>query len=95
MLNNQDFWDKSLAFAEAIRKYETSDKALSKKRANAVAEILKATNKKNFIEALTFVVGEAENKEQIVAIASEVNTMPTDNVPYFLTLVRFQYASIK
>lgn len=95
MLNNQDFWDKSLAFAEAIRKYETSDKTLSKKRANAVAEILKATNKKNFIEALTFVVGEAENKEQIVAIASEVNTMPTDNVPYFLTLVRFQYASIK
>lgn len=95
MLNNQDLWDKSMAFAKAIRHYETSDnKALSKKRSNAVMAILEATNKKNFIEALTEIVGEAENKEQIVAIANEVNTMPTDNVPYFLTLVRFQYASI-
>lgn len=96
MLNNQDLWEKSKTFAETIHHYETSDnKALSKKRANAVAAVLEATNKKNFIEALTAIVGEAENKEQIVAIANEVNTMPTDNVPYFLTLIRFQYASIK
>ncbi len=96
MLNNQELWDKSMDFAKAIHHYEISDnKALSKKRANAVAAVLEATNKKNFIEALTAIVGEAENKEQIVAIANEVNTMPTDNVPYFLTLVRFQYASIK
>ena len=59
-----------------------------------VDEVLKATNKKNFIESLVEVVGNSTEVEVITNIASLVNTMPTENVPYFLTLVRFRYAEI-
>jgi len=43
---------------------------------------------------LVEVVGNSTEVEVITNIASLVNTMPTENVPYFLTLVRFRYAEI-
>jgi phenylpyruvate tautomerase PptA (4-oxalocrotonate tautomerase family) len=56
--------------------------------------LLEATNKHNFIKGLTEIVADAENKDNIKEIASVINAMPSDNVPYFLTLIRFHYASI-
>ena len=49
-------------------------------------------NKMNFIKSMVGIVGDVEDVDKMKEIVSVINTMPTDNVPYFLTLVRFHYA---
>jgi hypothetical protein len=53
---------------------------------------LTSVNKKQFIEALTLIVKASEDTVQLAQIAELVHAMPIDNVPYFLTLIRFHYA---
>lgn len=92
MLNNQELWDKAQEFAFEL--YECS----SAKRAKTVNEnkvrmVLEANNKMSFMKNMVNVVESADNVEKLKEIASIVNTMPSDNVPYFLTLIRFHYAT--
>ena len=94
MLNNETLWTKAEAFAQTLQRYATQDKKAKTQFSNRVKTLLEATNKNNFIKALTEIVADAEYKECVEEIASVVNVMPTDNVPYFLTLIRFHYASI-
>lgn len=94
MLNNQDLWRKSMDFAQVLLDYSQSGKNSKTVYSQKVNNILAATNKKSFISALTEIVGECTEHDKIVELAEFVNNMPTDNVPYFLTLLRFCYASI-
>ena len=94
MLNNQDLWSKSMGFAKVLLDYSKSGKSSKTVNSQKVNNILAATSKKTFISALTEIVGESGEREQIIELAEFVNSMPTDNVPYFLTLLRFCYASI-
>lgn len=95
MLNNQELWDKSQEFAKVLHHYVcNSEKKISTKRKNQVDAILAASNKKSFVAALTEVVVESNQTENIVSMAEEINLMPMDNVPYFLTLIRFHFASL-
>ena len=94
MLNNQDLWSKSMVFAKVLLDYSKSGKSSKTLNSQKVNNILAATSKKTFISALTEIVGESGEREHIVELAELVNSMPTDNVPYFLTLLRFCYASI-
>jgi len=94
MLNNQSLWDKSMGFAKILLDYSKSGKSSKTVNSQKVNNILAATSKKTFISALTEIVGESGEREQIIELAEFVNSMPTDNVPYFLTLLRFCYASI-
>ncbi len=93
MLNNQDLWSKSMGFAKALLDYSKSGKSSKTVNSQKVNNILAATSKKTFISALTEIVGDSEEREQIVELAEFVNSMPTDNVPYFLTLLRFCFVS--
>lgn len=94
MLNNQDLWSKSMEFAKVLLDYSKSGKSSKTVNSQKVNNVLAATSKKTFISALTEIVGECGEREHIVELAELVNSMPTDNVPYFLTLLRFCYASI-
>ena len=95
MLNNENLWDLSQEFAQSLHDYIRQDeKKLSKQKTNLVENVLKSTTKKSFLDSLVEIVKDSNDKERIVSIAKEVNTMPSDNVPYFLTLIRFNYASI-
>ena len=47
----------------------------------------------NFMKSMVDIIGDVENMEKMKEMASIVNTMPSDNVPYFLTLIRFHYAT--
>lgn len=94
MLNNQELWDKAQTIASALKAYSDAGGKSTKNR-NTVDTVLGATNKRGFIEGLTEVVKNSVDNEAFVEAAKEVNTMPTDNVPYFLTLIRFQYATLK
>lgn len=96
MLNNDDLWEKSQKLAELINEASSDkDKSISTKRKNLVDALLGATNKKQFVEAATEVVPFVGEIEEFKGIVKEIHGMPTDNVPYFLTLLRFQYKTLQ
>ena len=95
MLNNQELWDKSQEFAKALQTYVKKDKQNSTKRENLVKNILSAATKKSFIAALSEIAKDVEAFDKIEENAKTVNVMPTDNVPYYLTLIRFHYAGLE
>lgn len=94
MLNNEELWDKAKKFAETLQDFSIGGKTGTTVRSNAVKSLLNSTTKKKIIEQLGEIVGVAEKADDIVDIASIINTMPADNVLYFLTLIRFHYAVI-
>jgi hypothetical protein len=92
MLNNDGLWEKSQKMAELLISASTDNsKKISTKSSNLVGDALKAVNKKQFIDAVTAIIPAVDNVDALVDIVKEINDMPSDNVPYFLTLVRFQY----
>lgn len=94
MLNNQELWEKSKNYAQILLDYSKSGKNSKTINSQKVSRIISATNKKAFISELTEIVGEVASKDSIIELAEFINSMPTDNVPYFLTLLRFSYAAI-
>lgn len=94
MLNNQEMWDKSLEFAKALKSYAESGKKGRTTNSRQIDEVLGATNKRSFMDALSNIASDISGIDCIQEIAMTVNSMPTDNVPYFLTLVRFHAAAL-
>lgn len=94
MLNNEEAWAKAQEFAQELQVYAQSGQKSKTGCSRKVDSVKESTNKINFIRALTDIVVDAENKDKIEEITELVNAMPSDNVPYFLTLVRFHYAAI-
>lgn len=95
MLNNEELWQESEELAQLLSDASVNkEKKISTKSANTVNEVLSAVNKKQFVEAVTKVVSSVGATDRLVSIVKDVHSMPTDNVPYFLALVRFQYAAL-
>lgn len=95
MLNNDELWEKSQELAELLNEASSDkDKSISTKRKNLVETMLNATNKKQFIAAAAEVVSFIGKIDEFKGIVKEIHSMPTDNVPYFITLLRFQYKTL-
>ena len=95
MLNNDELWEKSQELAELLNEASSDkDKSISTKRKNLVETMLNATNKKQFIAAAGEIVSFIGKIDEFKGIVKEIHGMPTDNVPYFLTLLRFQYKTL-
>ena len=92
MLNNEQLWEKAQQIAKSLNSHSTSDTNAKKVKSQEVTNLLASVNKKQFIDGLTAIVKGSQNIEQLAEIAELINVMPIDNVPYFLTLIRFQYA---
>lgn len=92
MLNNEQLWEKAQQIATTLNDYTKSDKSTKTTKSQEVAGLLASINKKQFIEALISIVKNSTETDQLAKIAEIIHTMPVDNVPYFLTLIRFQYA---
>lgn len=97
MLNNEQMWEEAHTIAKDLLDFAASDKKAKTTKANKVNEVLTSTSKKAFIESLTNVIKEfsIENDNQTAKfdkLGELVHKMPTENVPYFLTLIRFKYA---
>ena len=96
MLNNDDLWEKSQELAELLIDASCNkNKSISTKPKNLVEAMLAATNKKLFVEAATEVIPFIDKIDEFKGLVKEIHGMPTDNVPYFLTLLRFQYRTLK
>lgn len=94
MLNNEELWTKSKEFAKTLQDYVNKDKKLSTKRGNLVKNILAATSKKTFLSTLSEIASDVESFAKIEENARIIHIMPSDNVPYYLTLIRFHYAGL-
>lgn len=94
MLNNEQLWEKAQQIAATLNSYSLSDKNAKKVKSQEVTKLLASVNKKQFIESLIEIVKGSPETDQLAEIAEIVHTMPVDNVPYFLTLIRFQYAIV-
>lgn len=94
MLNNEELWDKAQDIAKILNDHSKSDRNAKTTKSNEVTNLLGSVNKKQFIDNLTPIVKGSLNVEQIDEIGNLINLMPVDNVPYFLTLIRFKYAVI-
>ncbi len=92
MLNNEQLWEKAQQIAKTLNSHSNSDTNAKKVKSQEVTNLLASVNKKQFIDGLTTIVKGSQNVEQLAEIAELINVMPIDNVPYFLTLIRFQYA---
>lgn len=94
MLNDDTLWSRAEEAADLLVLHRGAGKKLSRGNANAVDDVLQASNRRNFIAALTQVVenAPADTLDKFKSLAQRVDTMPPDNFPYFLTLVRFCYA---
>ncbi len=94
MLNNEELWTKSIEFAQTLQTYVNRDKKLSTKRGNIVRNILASNTKKSFFQALSEIVSDVESFNKIEENAKIIHMMPNDNVPYYLTLLRFHFAGL-
>jgi hypothetical protein len=94
MLNNEKLWENALQIAKTLNSYSFSDINAKKVKSQEVTNLLASVNKKQFIDGLTNIVKGSQEVEQLAEIAALINAMPIDNVPYFLTLIRFQFAII-
>jgi hypothetical protein len=98
MLNNEQLWEHAQQIAITLSNYAKNDAAsktgAKTKKSREVDTLLAAVNKKQFIDGLTTLVEQGQEAEQLAQIAAMINLMPVDNVPYFLTLIRFQHAVI-
>ena len=92
MLNNEQLWEKAQDIAATLSNYSKTDRDLRTKKSQEITNLLTSVNKKQFIESLIEIVKESPETDQLAEIAEIIHTMPIDNVPYFLTLIRFQYA---
>ena len=94
MLNNEQLWDNAQEIATLLNNYAQTSEKGKKDKSNKVKFVLEAVSKKQFIDHLTTIVEDSADKTDYAAKAKLVNSMPPDNVPYFLTLIRFQYATL-
>lgn len=94
MLNNEQLWEKAHQIATILNTYSLSDKNARKVKSQEVKNLMASVNKKQFIESLIEILKGSTETEQMAEIAELIHAMPVDNVPYFLTLIRFQYAVI-
>lgn len=94
MLNNEQLWEKAQQIATTLNSYSLSDKNAKKVKSQEVSNLLASVNKKQFIESLIEIVKGGPETDQLAEIAEIIHTMPVDNVPYFLTLIRFQFAVV-
>lgn len=95
MLNNDELWTKSIEFAQTLQSHTEKSKNGKTTNSRQIDAVLSATNKKTFIEALTTIASESADVNGLVGMAQIINQMPNDNVPYLLTLIRFQYATLQ
>lgn len=95
MLNNEELWTQSMEFAQLLHEFVSGDKKLSTKRSNQVKSILESSSKKAILSALGEIASDIESFSKIEENAKIVHMMPNDNVPYYLTLIRFHYAGLE
>ncbi len=94
MLNNQQLLDLAQEAATMLHSYGAEAKRGKADRGNRVDELINSPNRKHFIDVLTDIVNDdasaAPVSDKLVRVL--MTDIPLDNVPLFVTLIRFKHA---
>lgn len=93
MLNNEELWEKSHQIARLLGKYESGAVKARRDRTNNVEKFFGSFSRKTFIEYLIPIMENTDEPEIIYNVCEIVNKMSNEDVKYFVTLIRFQYAN--
>lgn len=93
MLNNEQLRDVARELAVELHTYALESKHGKNDRTNEVKEIMKARNREVFIEKILPVIGVLREQSKLYEVYTLINErMPADRVPYFLGLLRVEFA---
>ncbi len=94
MLNNKDLLALAEKASAMLHTYAASEKRAKATRGNVVEKLLNSKNRRELVDSLALVVEDDPSTADVCnAIVSEVMlNVPDDNVPLFVTLMRFKYA---
>lgn len=96
MLNNKDLMPLAKELAEALNSFQMQDTRMKNVKAQMVEELLGKKNRRDFIgEIAKLLEVDGNNCELFERVVNDLMSLSPDNVPLFLTLVRFQYAVAK
>lgn len=99
MLNKKELLQLAAKVATALVDYESANKPNSRGKTTLSEEtkrILEAKNQKSFFDSLTELLEKApQNNNTFREVVAEVLSMPIDNFPLFVTLIRFEHTSQK
>ncbi|MBX2993043.1 MAG: hypothetical protein KF749_17970 [Bacteroidetes bacterium] len=94
MLNNKALLDLAQKAADTLRQFEQLGKKGTNTRNNQVKELLASRNRKELIDRLTEVVETDRTTAEVcnLLVQTVMTEIAADNVPLFVTLMRFKYA---
>jgi hypothetical protein len=95
MLNNEELWNQAETYAQALINYESGAGKGRMDRVNDVKSFLTSSFQKPILASLSSIAEKAESKESFLELGKTIHFLPKDNVPYFMTLIRFRYAFLK
>lgn len=100
MLNKKELLELADKFAKILYEYETpkdnSESRGKTGKSQDVKELLENNSINKFLEQLTTMISEMKHHIDIIKnLEVEVLTMPRDNFPLFITLIKFEYTILK
>ena len=96
MLNNKDLMPLAGELAKALNTFQMQDIRMKNVKSQMVEELLGKKNRREFIGELAKLLDEdGSNCELFERVVNDLMSLSSENVPLFLTLLRFQYAVAK
>lgn len=100
MINKKELLDLADKFAKILYEYETqkdnSESRGKTGKSQDVKELLENNSINKFLEKLSSMISDMKNHlETIKNMEIEILTMPRDNFPLFITLIKFEYTILK
>jgi len=93
MLNNKQLIELTKQFASVLNDFSHQKDRSKTTKSRSVDELLKAQNRKQFIEQLAKMLEEnKENADQFDQLTDTVVLMPTTDFPLFMALLKLKYA---
>lgn len=93
MLNNKQLIELTKQFASVLNDFSNQKDRSKMTKIRSVDELLKAQNRKQFIEQLAKMLEEnKENADQFDQLTDTVVLMPTTDFPLFMALLKLKYA---
>lgn len=96
MLNNKELMSRAEELATALNRFRQQDTRLRNINDQMINELLDKRRQRDFIEELAKLLEkDASNCELFERVVNDLLSLSPDNVPLFLTLLRFKYAVAK
>lgn len=93
MLNNEELRTVARELAVELHTYVLESKQGKTDRGNQIENLLKARHRTAFNDAILPMIGVLGEHSKLYEVYTLINgNMPSDNVPYFLGLLRVEYA---